>query len=106
VLWFVSRYEGEMKFLRQRIADCSARVARGGALWRPQDRAWRGQDLHRRWVPSTQNEERRTKRMQRDAIDVSIVRGGRKAASFAESQQLASRAPLMRMPFCGRRLRV
>jgi hypothetical protein len=37
----------------------------------------------------------------RDATGVSIVRGGRSASSFAESQQLVEWAPLMRMPFCG-----
>ncbi len=36
-----------------------------------------------------------------DAAVVSIVRGGRRVGSFAESQQLAEGAPLMRMPFCG-----
>ncbi len=45
---------------------------------------------------------RRTKRMQRDATAVSIVRSGRKVGSFAERQQLAEGAPLMRKPFCGR----
>jgi len=44
---------------------------------------------------------RRTKRMQRDATGVSIVRGKRRVGIFAESQQLAGWAPLMRMPFCG-----
>ena len=39
-----------------------------------------------------------SKRMQRDAIGVSIVRSGRKTGSFAECQQLIEGAPLMRMP--------
>ena len=47
---------------------------------------------------------RRTKRMQRDATAVSIVRGGREAGNFAERQQLAEGAPLMRKPFGGARL--
>ena len=41
----------------------------------------------------------------RDATVVSVVRSGRKVSSFAECQQLAEGAPLMRMPFCGKNLR-
>jgi hypothetical protein len=36
---------------------------------------------------------RRTKRMQRDAAAVSIVRGWRRVGSFAERQQLAEERP-------------
>jgi hypothetical protein len=50
--------------------------------------------------PETQK-RRRTKRMQRDAAAVSIVRGGRSVSSFAERQQLAEGAPVSGMPFCG-----
>lgn len=39
-----------------------------------------------------------SKRMQRDATAVSIVRDRRKVGNFAERQQLAEGAPLMRMP--------
>ena len=39
----------------------------------------------------------------RDAAAGSIVRGWRRVGSFAECQQLAERAPLMRMPICGLR---
>ncbi len=49
----------------------------------------------------SQGRRRTTKRMQRDAIGVSIGRGGRKTGSFAESLQLAGGAPLMRMPLAG-----
>ena len=41
---------------------------------------------------------RRTKRMQRDATAVSVVRSGRRVDSFAERQQLVEGAPLMRNP--------
>ncbi len=44
---------------------------------------------------------RRTKRMQRDATAVSVVRDGRRVGSFGGRQQLVEGAPLMRMPFCG-----
>jgi len=43
---------------------------------------------------------RRTKRMQRNAKAVSVVRIGCRIRSFAERQQLAEGAPLMRMPLC------
>lgn len=43
-------------------------------------------------------EEPQNKAHSRDATAVSIVRGGRRVGSFAESQQLAEGAPLMRMP--------
>jgi hypothetical protein len=46
-------------------------------------------------------EGRISKRMQRDATAVSIVRGGRRFVSFFGRQQLAHGAPLMRMPICG-----
>lgn len=37
-----------------------------------------------------------------DAAEVSIGRGDRTVGSFADRQQLAERAPLMRVPICGR----
>jgi hypothetical protein len=37
----------------------------------------------------------------RDAIGVSTVRGGRRFGAFAGRQQLAERAPVSSMPFCG-----
>ncbi len=46
---------------------------------------------------------RRTKRMQRDAAGVPIARGGRRVGTFAERQQLAEGAPLMRKPLRSRR---
>jgi hypothetical protein len=49
-------------------------------------------------LPKDGRKSRRTKRMQRDATAVSIVRGGRRVDSFTERQQLAGGAPLMRMP--------
>ena len=42
-----------------------------------------------------------SKRMQRDAAAVSTVRGRRRFGSFADHQQLAEEAPLMRKPLGG-----
>jgi len=47
---------------------------------------------------------RRTKRMQRDATAVSIVRDERRACSFVDRQQPAEWAPLMRRPLGGREI--
>jgi len=41
--------------------------------------------------------------MQRDAAAVSVVRSGRKVDSFADRQQLAQGAPLMRKTLCAKR---
>ncbi len=47
---------------------------------------------------------RRIKRMQREAVAVSIARAGGKVNSFAERQQLAERAPLISKSLGGLRV--
>ena len=59
--------------------------------------------LPRLKFPTSSRVRAPNKRMQRDATAVSIVRSGRRVSSFAECQQLAGGAPLMRMPLGGRR---
>ncbi len=62
----------------------------------------KGLDLSRRaGRPAPKVKSRRTKRMQRDATAVSIVRGRCEVGSFVNRQQLAEGAPLIRMPFRG-----
>ncbi len=46
---------------------------------------------------------RRTKRMQRAAGAVSGVRGRRRVGIFADRQEMAEWAPLIRRPICGQR---
>ncbi len=46
-------------------------------------------------------EEPQNKAAARDAIGVSIVRGGRRFCNFAGRKQLVERAPVSRMPICG-----
>ncbi len=54
---------------------------------------------YRSGITGEQEEEPQNKANAGDATVLSVVRGGRKAGSFAERQQMAEGAPLIRNPF-------